>query len=136
MKIHNYSTRSLILLLMVSLFFSAFVTGQAMGADPRSPHAVASSQAPARLVIRRMPNLGANVIVKLWIDGQPAGSFGYGHTYEGSLPPGRHVLGVLATRSRSPVPWQMSLNVQSGQTYIFTAGGSSSGNVVLYTGGF
>ena len=135
MKIHNYSTRSLILLLMVSLFFSAFVTGQAMGADPRSPHAVASSQAPARLVIRRMPNLGANVIVKLWIDGQPAGSFGYGHTYEGSLPPGRHVLAVLATRSRSPIPWQMSLNAQSGQTYIFTAGGNSSGDVVLYSGG-
>src|SRR5437879_11387242 len=81
MKIHNYSTHSAILLLMVSLFFSAFVAGQAVGADPRSPHAAAPSQAPARLIIRRNPNLGFNVIVQLWIDGQRAGSLGYCHPY-------------------------------------------------------
>ncbi len=46
MKTHNYSTRSAILLIMVSLFLSAFVTGQAMGADPRSPHAVTPSPCP------------------------------------------------------------------------------------------
>jgi len=125
-----------ILLLTVSLFFSVLAAGHTMGAEPRLPHAGAPSQAPARLVIRRTANLGANVIVKLWIDGQPAGSFGYGHTYEGSLPPGRHVLGVLANRSLSPTPWEMSLNAQSGQTYIFTATGSPSGNLVLASGGF
>ena len=135
MKTRNYSTRSAILMVILALFFCAFVTGEALGAEPRSSHAAATSQAPARLIIRRMPNLGVNVIVKLWIDGQSAGSIGYAHTYEGSLPPGRHVLAVLATRSRSPIPWEMSLNAQSGQTYIFTAGGSGSGNVVLYSGG-
>ncbi len=135
MKTHNYSTCGAILLLVVSLFFSAFVAGQAMGADPRSPHAAAPSQAPARLVIRRMPNLGFNVIVRLWIDGQPAATLGYGHTYHGSLTPGRHVLAVLATpRSRSPVPWEMPLNVQSGQTYVFTATGGPSGDLVLASG--
>jgi len=135
MKTPNYSTRSAILLLIVSLFCSAFVTGQAMGAEPRSAHAAATSQAPARLIIRRMPNLGVNVIVQLWIDGQQTAPLGYARDYEGVLTPGRHVLAVLATRSRSPIPWEMSLNAQSGQTYIFTAGGSSSGNVVLYSGG-
>jgi hypothetical protein len=135
MKTHRNSTRSAILLLMVSLFFSAFAAGQAMGADPRSPHAAAPSQAPARLVIRRMPNLGFNVIVQLWIDGQQTATLGYGHTYHGVLTPGRHVLAVLATpRSRSPIPWEMPLNVQSGQTYIFTATGSPSGNLVLASG--
>jgi len=135
MKTHNYSTCSAILLLVVSLFFSAFVAGSAMRADPRSPHAAAPSQAPARLVIRRMPNLGFNVIVRLWIDGQPAATLGYGHTYHGSLTPGRHVLAVLATpRSRSPVPWEMPLNVQSGQTYVFTATGGPSGDLVLASG--
>ena len=44
MKAHNYSTRSAILLLVVSLFFSAFVAGQATAAEPRSAHAVAPSQ--------------------------------------------------------------------------------------------
>jgi len=137
MKTHNYRTRSAILLIMVSLFFSGFVTGQAMGADPRSPHAVAPSQAPAGLIIRRIPNLGFNVIVRLWIDGQSVAALGYGHTYHGVLTPGRHVLAVLATpRSRSPVPWEMPLNVQSGQTYVFTATGGPSGNLVLASGGF
>lgn len=135
MKTYSYSTRSAILLLMVSLFFSAFVAGQATAADPRSAHAVAPSQAPARLIIKRMPNLGFNVIVQLWIDGQPSATVGYGHTYHGLLTPGRHVLAVLATpRSRSPIPWEMSLNVQSGQTYIFTATGGPSGNLVLASG--
>jgi len=134
MKTHNYSTRSVILLLVVSLFFSAFVAGSAMGADPRSPHAAAPSQAPARLVIRRMPNLGFNVIVQLWIDGKQAASLGYGHSYNGTLTPGRHVLAVLASRSRSPIPWEMPLNVQSGQTYIFTATGGPSGNLILASG--
>ena len=135
MKTHNYSTRSAILLLMALLFFNAFAAGQAMGADPRSPHVVAPSQAPARLVIRRMPNLGFNVIVQLWIDGQQTATLGYGHTYHGVLTPGRHVLAVLATpRSRSPIPWEMPLNVQSGQTYIFTATGGSSGDLILASG--
>jgi len=136
MKTHNYNTRSATLLLVVSLFCSAFAAGHATAADPRSPHAAAPSQAPARLFIRRMPNLGANVIVQLWIDGQSAGSFGYGRIYQGSLTPGRHVIGVLATRSRPPIPWEMSLNAQSGKTYVFTATGSPSGNLVLASGGF
>ncbi len=97
MKIHHYNLRSAIFLLIVSLFFSAFAAGQATAADPRSSHAVATSQAPARLIIRRNPNLGVNVIVRLWIDGQRAGSIGYGHTYEGFLTPGHHVLAALAS---------------------------------------
>jgi hypothetical protein len=79
MKTHDYSSCSAILLLAVSLIFSGFASGSAIGAEPRSPHAVAPSQAPARLVIRRTPNLGANVIVQLWIDGKSAPSLGYGH---------------------------------------------------------
>lgn len=134
MKTHNYISCSAILLLAVSLILSGFASGSAMGANPRTPHAAASSQAPARLVIRRIPNLGANVIVQLWIDGKSAGSVGYGHTYEGTLAPGRHVLAVMATRARSPIPWEMSLNAQSGQTYIFTAQGGPSGNLVLASG--
>jgi len=58
-----------------------------------------------------------------------------GHTYHGVLTPGRHVLAALATpRSRSPIPWQKPLNVQSGQTYVFTATGGPSGDLVLASG--
>jgi len=135
MKTHKYSTRSAILLLIVSLFCSALVAGQTIGAEPRSSHAAATSQASARLIITRMPNLGVNNVVQLWIDGKPTATLGYARDYEGVLTPGRHVLGVQVTRSLG-IPWEMALNAQSGQTYIFTAGASNSGNVVLYNGGF
>ena len=132
MKTHRYSTRGAILLLVAWLSFSGFVSGQVLGADPRSPHAVAPSQAPARLIIRRNPNLGVNVIVRLWIDGQPAGSIGYGNTFEGFLAPGHHVLAVLASpNARWPVPWQLPVDVRSGQTYGFTAVTDGSGNLIL-----
>ena len=103
-----------------------------MGANSRSRHAVVSSQAPARLIIRRNPNLGVNVIVRLWIDGQPARSIGYGHTYEDFLAPGHHVLAVLASPApRWPVPWQLPVDVRGGQTYGFTAVTNGSGTLIL-----
>jgi hypothetical protein len=132
MKTHNYSTRSAILLLTVSLLFNVFGAGQTMSADPRAPHVVASNQTPARLIIRRNPNLGFNVIVRLWIDGQSAGSIGYGHTFEGFLAPGHHVLAVVASPNpRSPVPWQLPVDVRSGHTYGFTAVTDGSGSLIL-----
>src|SRR5437762_13829815 len=115
MKTHRYSTRGAILLLVAWLSFSGFVSGQVLGADPRSPRFVQPAGAPARLVIKRNPNLGFNVIVRLWIDGQPAGSIGYGHTFEGSLAPGRHVLPVRANPSpRPPLPCRALVDVRGG----------------------
>jgi hypothetical protein len=132
MKTHHYDPRSAILLLIVSLFFSAFAADQATGAGQSSSHAAAPSQAPARLIIRRNPNLGVNVIVRLWIDGQPAGPIGYGHTYKGFLTPGHHVLAVLASpAARWPIPWQLPVDVRGGQTYGFTAVTDGSGTLVL-----
>jgi hypothetical protein len=132
MRTHCHSTRGAILLLMAWLFFSAFLGGQVLGADPRSPHAVQPGQAPACLIIKRNPNLGFNVIVQLWIDGQPAGSIGYGHTYEGFLAPGHHVLAALASPNpRWRTPWQLPVDVRSGQTYGFTAVTDGSGTLIL-----
>jgi hypothetical protein len=131
-KTYNYNTCTVILPLAALLFFSAFVADQAVGADPRSPHTVAPSHASARLIIRRNPNLGVNVIVRLWIDGQPAESIGYGHTFQGSLAPGHHVLAVLASPNpRWPIPWQLPVDVRSGHTYAFTAVTDGSGNLIL-----
>ena len=130
MKTHIYIT--VILLVIACLFFEVFGAGRAMAADPRSRHVIAGEQAPARLIIRRIPNLGFNVIVRLWIDGRSAGSIGYGHTFEGFLAPGHHVLAVLATPNpRWPVPWQLPLDVKSGQTYGFTAVGDGAGTLIL-----
>ena len=127
-KCNCRSCPGLILVITCFLFMS-----QAMGYEVQSRHyARQYAGEPARLVIRRIPNLGNNVIVDLRIDGAPGGSIAYGHTYETFLPPGRHVLSVLAT----PTPkwrarWKLILNAHSGRTYIFTAMGDHSGNLIL-----
>jgi hypothetical protein len=133
MKTNSYSIHSAILLVMASLFFNAYAAGQVTGADSRSSRAVVQpAKAPARLIIRRNPNLGFNVIVRFWIDGRPAPSIGYGHTFKGFLAPGHHVLAVLASPNpRWPVPWQLPLDVQSGRTYGFTAVTDGAGNLIL-----
>ena len=131
-------SRDALLLLIAWLFLNPYAACQVMSSDLQSPRAaVAGSgfvqpvRGAARLIIRRLPNLGYNVVVQLWIDGVPAGPIGYGHTYEGLLAPGRHILSVLpAPNPQWRVPWQMTLDVQSGQTYSFIAL-SYSGHLVL-----
>jgi hypothetical protein len=58
----------------------------------------------------------------LRVDGVLVAVIGYGRTYDGFLPPGRHFLSLLPTPSpRWPNPPEMILDVRSGQTYNFTA---------------
>jgi len=91
-----------------------------------------AAEAPGRLVIRRLANLGANVIIDLYVDGTPLGSVEYGQTFDKSLSPGRHVLSVEATpRPTFATRSNMTVNVQSGETYTFTAEDNGSGNLVL-----
>lgn len=88
-----------------------------------------------RLIIHRLPTLGKYLFVDLRIDGMPAGSIGWGQTYDSFLAPGRHVL------SFRPVPFarwgtfsHMVLDVRSDQTYSFTAIGDHTGNLILVGG--
>ncbi len=126
------------------LFLAVTAFGQ--GYDTESPRLIVTrtshhyhhryDNGPARLVIHRIPNLGANVIVDLWIDGVAAGPIGYGHRYTAEIPAGRHVLSLLPT----PAPtWHTSteipVDLQSGGTYHFTARPDHSGHVTLSGGG-
>ena len=140
MKRYSYSSRVAFVPVSVCLFFSAYAVCPAASEDQpvnrivvaRSDSAQPPRGAAARLIIRRIPNLGNWVFVSLWIDGVPAASIGYGHTYVGYVAPGRHVLSVLPTpRPRWPTPWQMILDARSGQTYDFTAMDDHSGHVIL-----
>jgi len=93
---------------------------------------IQSTEQPGRLIIHRLPNLGANVIVNLYIDGAPFGSVEYGQTFDRSLSPGRHVLAVEATpRPTYATRSDTTVDVQSGETYTFTAVDNGSGNLVL-----
>jgi hypothetical protein len=142
MRTYSSSSRNALLLLVAWMFFNGYTACQAMSSDMQSARAAAAGgsnlvqpvQSAARLVVRRAPNLGANVAVRLWVDGAQVGTIGYGHTYQGSLAPGRHILSVLPSpRSQSRTPWQMTLDVQNGQTYNFTATGDS-GYLILKGG--
>jgi len=86
------------------------------------------------LVIKRSPTLGNRLIVALTIDGVSA-SIGYGHTYRAYLQPGHHTLSVIATpKPQNAEPWQMSLDVQTGQTYNFMAQSGPKRQLVLAKG--
>jgi hypothetical protein len=143
MKTSNYRSRNaLILMTTCVLFLSRYPASQAMGSDRQSrrvgvaPSAsVQPARDEARLIVRRIPNLGNNVIVDLYVDGVALPPIGYGRTYEGFLPSGRHVLSVLPTPNpKWRTPWQMTLDVQKGQTYSFTAMGDHSGHLILTRG--
>ena len=84
-----------------------------------------------RLVIKRAPSLGNRLIVALKIDGAST-SIGYGHTYRTYLRPGNHKLSVIATpRPQNAAPWEMSLDVEPGQTYTFLAQSGPNRQLVL-----
>ncbi len=133
MKTYSHSSRKALILITTSLlFFSGYAASQA-GSNAQSRRAVVKGsgfvqpvRGAARLIVRRSPDVGNFVFVDLYVDGVPVAALGYGRTYEGLLPPGRHVLSVLPTPDpKWPTPWEMTLDVRSGQTYSFTAEGDS-----------
>ena len=139
MKTYSYRTRNALVLIATCLFLSGYTANQAMSSDAQSGRAAVAGPASvrpvnggARLIIHRLADLGNNLIVRLWIDDVAVASIAYGHTYEAFLPPGRHVISVLATPNpRWKIPWQMTLNAQKGQTYNFTARSDGSGQLIL-----
>jgi hypothetical protein len=144
MKTYSYSSRNALILMTTCLFFlSTYATSQAMSYDAQSHRAVAAASAvvqpvegAARLIVRRDPGLGNYLIAHLHIDGVPVAAIGYGRTYEGFLPPGRHVLSLLPTPNpRWPTPSAMILDVRSGQTYSFTLIGNSGYLILEAPGG-
>jgi len=132
MKTYTKVSRSALILMVTCLCFSGYTVSQA-SSNLQSPQ---SANVPARLIIQRIANLGNFVYVDLHIDGAPVAAIGYGSSYEGLLPPGRHLLSVLPTPSPTwPTRWEMTLDVQSGQTYRFTAEGGYSGDLILVAPG-
>ena len=99
--------------LMFRLVFGLSLTAALLAWSP-STHAAGEG----RLIIKRSPKLGTNIIVDMMIDGKKAGSLTYGRTFQTTLPAGSHVLSVLPTpRPVYKSRWEMTLNVESGKTY-------------------
>ena len=75
-----------------------------------------------RLMVKRAANFGERVSLSLLVDGKEVARLVEGRSYDGRLTPGRHMISatVVPNLVYSPV-WQKEVNVQSGQTYSFTA---------------
>ena len=143
MKTYSYSSRNVLILMTTCLLFlDTYATSQAMSSDAQSRRAGAAGFAvmqpvagAARLIVRRDPGLGVFLTAHLRVDGVPVAAIGYGRTYEGFLPPGRHVLSLLATPNpKWRDPSTMILDARSGQTYNFTLIGDS-GHLILQAPG-
>lgn len=82
----------------------------------------AAAKPGGRLIVIRAANFGWNIAVNLKMDGRTIANIVQGRRYDHRIPSGRHVLTIAAvpnlTRSQ---PGSITLNVQPGGTYIFTA---------------
>ncbi|SRR5712692_5779124 len=80
------------------------------------------SPPPGRLIVERVPNFGWNLAFHLQIDGRSVANIARGHRYDGWVPAGRHVLTVYKVPYVSYAePTSITVNIQSGWTYVFTA---------------
>jgi hypothetical protein len=82
----------------------------------------APAASPSQLIIYRAANLGTGLFLDINIDGTNAGTIGMGQTYTGSISPGQHQISVLLRPNMLYLsPTKMTLMVQGGRTYAFTA---------------
>lgn len=104
-------------------FFASLLFLAACAILPLSAEArTAAAGADGRLIVQRVANFGTNLSVHLWIDGIKVATISLNHTYEGPISPGHHVLSVLSSPNvERRQPTSVSLNVQPGQTCVFTA---------------
>ena len=103
---------------------------RASPAEPVGPAAETAVVEPGgRLVVLRAANFGSNVALNLKIDGRTAANIVQGSRYDEVVPAGRHMLSVSAGPNYRPTSTE--LNVQHGQTHVFTAIRQNTGSVVL-----
>ena len=85
-----------------------------------------------RLVVQRSATFGSKTFLQLWIDGGKVHNIGPGSRYDQPISAGHHVLTVHYTpKSGRHQPTSMSLTVDPGHTYAFTATRASDQGVSL-----
>src|SRR5439155_1363624 len=102
---------------------------RAIPAEPCPSVETSVAQAGGRLIVLRAPNFGWNMALNLKIDGRTAANLVQGGRYDDLVPAGRHMLTVSAVPNYQPT--STVLNVQHGQTYVFTATRQNTDRVVL-----
>ena len=102
---------------------------RASPAEPGPSAETAVAQPGGRLIVLRAANFGSNMALNLKIDGRASANIVQGRRYDQFVPEGRHMLTVSAGANYQPT--STVLNVQHGQTYVFTAIRQNTDSVVL-----
>ena len=98
------------------LIFTGCATNQATAPIPANS---------GHLLINRVANFGSDLSLVVSIDGKDVGSFTEGRGYSGYLTAGQHQIIIrVDPNPGGKRPGQMTLTVQAGQTYSYTAGWS------------
>jgi hypothetical protein len=97
-------------LLLIFVFLSAASLGNT------------AAQPGGRLIVVRSANFGWNLAADLKIDGRTVANIVQGRRYDQFIPAGRHVLTISAVPNLElRRPTSITVNVQPGKTYVFTA---------------
>ena len=107
----RFTSVTTLFLILVFLCAASIETADARRARPAG-----------RLIVLRPANFGWNLAFNLAIDGRPVGNVVQGRYYHTWLPAGEHVLTVRKLpRTGFSGPTSITVNVQSGVTYVYTA---------------
>ena len=106
-----YNVSSKLIMVAIACSFVASAPIQARSADN------------ARLIVNRSADFGGDESINLAIDGVQVAVLGINQNYDAALPPGRHVVSITTNPKTygEQVPSQISVNVEPGKTYTFTA---------------
>ena len=105
------------------LIFTGCATNQATAPIPANS---------GHLLINRVANFGSDLSLIVSIDGKDVGSFTEGRGYSGYLTAGQHQ--IIIRVDPNPCgkrPGRLTLTVQAGQTYSYTAGWSGESLVLV-----
>ena len=98
------------------LIFTGCATNQATAPIPANS---------GHLLINRVANFGSDLSLVVSIDGKDVGSFTEGRGYSGYLTAGQHQIIIrVDPNPGGKRPGRLTLTVQAGQTYSYTAGWS------------
>ena len=135
MKTRRYQTPGALISIAFFLLFNACIARLAMSDDPHGYHARPTAHVaadPARgaafVALHRRADLGHNVFVKLWIDGEQQAGFVTVIPYETYLTPGHHVLWMAASPNpKWMTPSETTLFVRRNRVYNYTVESDHSG---------
>jgi hypothetical protein len=98
------------------------------------PGAATAPPNSGHVLVYRVANFGTDLSLVVSVDGKDVGSFTEGRNYDGYLPAGRHTITARVDPNRAGTgPARKTLNVQAGQTYVYTAA-FSGGKLRLVSG--